>query len=1031
MIRFVKKTVFISVLAGIAGAAFGQQSVLLPPGNLAVFKAGDGSTTWSISKARAQPCFVWVFDPQQADQVSPVASVTIPTNGPNAFWINAHAGSEGGGISLSVNRQYLALQGYTGDIISPTASKPSANTSVTRGLGTLDAFGNVVGIYSDLANWFGLPPGVSQNNPTGIATTDGTNFWGTGNVTGSSSEASGTLYYNANVSPAPEEIQNLVQAAGEARIINGVLYIVVPGVGVLDFVDHNNNNALVPLPWDPSVPNPVQRVVFTNLFLNWGSTFANIANFDMNKEGTIAYGADQTYGIVKFVNTAGVWAQAPYYFSATNLGTLSQPAANQGCFGVCVDFLGTNPIIYATTMEEGNTGVGNANMNRLIRIVDNGNPGASLVALTLSTAPSTNENFRGIDFTPDLRPLITSQPANASTTNGGSASFTVAADSVYALGYQWLQNGTNVINQTNATLTLGSLTTASSGYTYQCVVSNQYGIVTSAPPASLTVTIFIQPPSITGSPADVTNYVGNTETFAPVFPQGTEPLAYQWYHGATKLSDDGTNYSGSTSNSLSISNLVTAESGNYYLVVTNTGGIASNLVDTLTVLYQLPSITPSGQPQPLTTFAGLSNALTVIVGGGTLPITYQWYKGNAALSDVGEFSGSVTNELIINPTGLSDSDSYYCVLSNGGGSTTSQVAHVTVLTAPPPSFVAYSNQVYVQDFDDLPDPGSNSVNSINNPLNPGNIDGVAYSLANPFDFTYPVINSGYVGGLGLASMKGWYGAADTLYPGVNGITRFGAQDGDQSTGGVIDFGPNDDGGVNGTNRALGLLSTSTVGSTTFALKLINENSFALNYVSLSFIGEMWRNGTTSRTMSFGYTLDNTANTFELTSESISNSTLLPDLNFSFPTVLSVVNVNGFDPANQVDLSTNNMQLSSPWPAGGALWLIWSIEFYGSGSGNGYAIDNFHFRAGANPLVQAVGPLKIGNVNITVGTGVGLSFTNVPGASFTILSTTNLDAPVIWTPVGAPTEVPAGAYSTYQFNDSSVSSSGRWYKVTSP
>ena len=40
------------------------------------------------------------------------------------------------------------------------------------------------GIYSDPFGWFGLPSGVTQNNPTGIASTDGTNFWGTGNVTG-------------------------------------------------------------------------------------------------------------------------------------------------------------------------------------------------------------------------------------------------------------------------------------------------------------------------------------------------------------------------------------------------------------------------------------------------------------------------------------------------------------------------------------------------------------------------------------------------------------------------------------------------------------------------------------------------------------------------------------------------------------------------------------------------------------------------------------------------------------------------------
>ncbi len=120
----------------------------------------------------------------------------------------------------------------------------------------------------------------------------------------------------------------------------------------------------------------MEHIVLTNLFLNWGSTYQNIANFDMNAAGTIAYGADETYGIVKFINSGGSWQPAPYYFSATNIGTLAQTAANQGCFGICVDFSGANPIIYATTMENGtappNNSQGNANQNRLIRIVDYG-----------------------------------------------------------------------------------------------------------------------------------------------------------------------------------------------------------------------------------------------------------------------------------------------------------------------------------------------------------------------------------------------------------------------------------------------------------------------------------------------------------------------------------------------------------------------------------------------------------------------------------------------------------------------------------
>ena len=189
-------------------------------------------------------------------------------------------------------------------------------------------------LYPDLANWFGLPPGVTQNNPTGIASTDGTNFWGTGNVTGTSSEAAGTLFYNGNVSPTPMEIAKLHSrppprpASSAARFMSWCRQ--ARSHGVYNFLDPENNDAVVPLPYDPNVPNPVEHMVLTNLFINWGSTFTNIANFDMNPAGTIAYGADQTSGIVKFTNNGGVWPQAPYYFSTTNIGTTNQTCGQPG-----------------------------------------------------------------------------------------------------------------------------------------------------------------------------------------------------------------------------------------------------------------------------------------------------------------------------------------------------------------------------------------------------------------------------------------------------------------------------------------------------------------------------------------------------------------------------------------------------------------------------------------------------------------------------------------------------------------------------
>ena len=66
---------------------------------------------------------------------------------------------------------------------------------------------------------------------------------------------------------------------------------------------------------------------------------------------------------------------------------------------------------------------------------------------------------------------------------------------------------------------------------------------------------------------------------------------------------------------------------------------------------------------------------------------------------------------------------------------------------PPPSFIDYTvpGSVYTQNFDSLPDPGAASVNTANTVT----INGVTYSLANPYDFACPVMASGSSGGLGF------------------------------------------------------------------------------------------------------------------------------------------------------------------------------------------------------------------------------------------------------------------------------------------
>jgi hypothetical protein len=1010
-------------------------------GKIVVLRAGEmNDTNFNIANVRQQPAFLEEYDPAITNQTSPILSVALPTNDVNnTLFVNAHAGSEGQGFTRSADRQFLTFTGYTSPMNIPAGTPSSATNAdgtgvFNRGIGLLDTYGNYAVIFSSQF-WYGIQPGITQNNPRGVCT-DGTNsYWGAGTIAGSQTGGfteTGTLFFNGSISGQPELVQDVVNSSYFTKIINNTLYMTAKNEaggasanGIYNFVDTpDNGGAPVPLPW---LPGGVQHIVNTNLFLNFGSSFGNVLAFDMNQAGTIVYAADNTAGIVKFTNNgAGTWS-SPYTFGATNLGTTAQTKKAQGCFGITVDFSGPNPIIYATTMEQGDGN--NTCSNRLISIVDTGNPGTNVVAQTLVQAGGINEVLRGVAFAPDLRPEITSEPASVTVGTGESASFTVGVQSITNVTYQWQQNGTNVSpGGTSATLSFSSLTTNSSGNSYAVIVTSPYGSVTSAPPAILTV---LPPtlPSYTNAVAHVTNFVGDIVHLS-VSPGGTPPFTYQWYFGSTMLVDDGVKYSGSTNASLIISNVQPSDSGNYFVGITNSvGGIQPQVV-ALSVIYLPPSIAAGGEPASLVMLAGQTNSMTVSQVTGTPTLNYQWYQGNASpstqLLNTGEFSGTGTNVLTISGVSLADQTNYFCVVSNNGGSTVSTAASVTVITPPPLSFVAYSNQVYTQNFDTVPyQPGANINTDSGGGFQP--INGVVYSPANPYDFAFPLftnISGGNSGGLALSnSMSGWYGECDVVQAGA----QIGAADGSTTTGGIYSFGATNNG-----NRALGLISTSSSLGVHFGLKLINNTSSNLNYFSTQYLGEFWKNGTKPKTFLIGYAIDPAGTNSTLSPTVISNAqpNTLSSLSIHFPTG-TVGGVNGYLPANQTNCKALYVPLASPWTPGSALWLVWSIND-ATGSGQGYGIDNFYFHASATTLPGAVTAPTLKGLSFSGVTGSQFGFNDAPGASanMTVWGSTNAATPFSsWQNLGHPTET---AFGTYQVTDAlATNSATKFYRITSP
>ncbi|MGD0262730.1 MAG: immunoglobulin domain-containing protein [Verrucomicrobiota bacterium] len=96
------------------------------------------------------------------------------------------------------------------------------------------------------------------------------------------------------------------------------------------------------------------------------------------------------------------------------------------------------------------------------------------------------------------------------------------------------------------------------------------------------ITNVASPPVITGQPLPQLLSPGGTATFS-VTAAGTAPLGYQWQMNGTNLTN-GVNLSGSTSNSLTISNVSPASVGTYSVVVTNAYGTGASAGAALALL---------------------------------------------------------------------------------------------------------------------------------------------------------------------------------------------------------------------------------------------------------------------------------------------------------------------------------------------------------------------------------------------------------------------------------------------------------------
>ncbi len=170
-------------------------------------------------------------------------------------------------------------------------------------------------------------------------------------------------------------------------------------------------------------------------------------------------------------------------------------------------------------------------------------------------------------------------------------------------------------------------------------------------------------PTVTTQPASQTVAEGGTATFT-VAATGTAPLGYQWTH-------DGVNVSGATGATLTLEDVQAAAAGAYAVKVSNSAGAVTSNPATLTVSAAITPPAITTQPASQTVAAG-GTAVFSVAATGSAPLAYQWAHGGAAIA------GAISPTLTLSDVRAASAGSYAVVVSNGGGSVTSDPATLTV-----------------------------------------------------------------------------------------------------------------------------------------------------------------------------------------------------------------------------------------------------------------------------------------------------------------------------------------------------------------
>lgn len=168
------------------------------------------------------------------------------------------------------------------------------------------------------------------------------------------------------------------------------------------------------------------------------------------------------------------------------------------------------------------------------------------------------------------QPFVAKEPRLTTVLYETNLTLAPAVANATPSSYQWIFNGTNLPEATNASLTITNVQFAAEG-NYGVILNNGKGASTNA-----IDTVQVVPLVITSQPQDAAGMVGADLQFT-VGVASFLPLTYQWYFGSMRIAN-GTNVS------LPVSDVQTTDAGYYQVSISTAYGSATSLPAALDVL---------------------------------------------------------------------------------------------------------------------------------------------------------------------------------------------------------------------------------------------------------------------------------------------------------------------------------------------------------------------------------------------------------------------------------------------------------------